>query len=593
MARRQTTFILSICTLSLTLGLVACGGTPPAPQKESENAVPQRSWAKAPVRASRHMIAVANPLAARAGLKMLEQGGSAVDAAIAAQLVLGLVEPQSSGIGGGGFMLHYGRKSGKMDTYDGRETAPASATPTMFQKPGGERMRFFEAVVGGLSVGVPGLPAMLESAHKDHGKLPWKTLFQPAIDLAENGFVISPRLATLIAKDGHLKTFGPAYVYFYDKNGSPKTAGTRLVNKPYGDTLRILAENGADAFYEGPIAEAIVQTVRNASANPSGMTTKDMSLYRAKKREAACLLYRKWLVCGMGPPSSGGITTLQILGMLERFDLSTMKPDEKGVVDAGAAFTIAEASKRAFADRNAYIADPDFIPVPASGLLDPNYLGLRSREIGTRGEPGALPPGMPGLSGHFTPDDEPKGLSTTHLAVIDAKGNAVSMTTSVETAFGSRLMVRGFILNNQLTDFSFTPVRDGIPVANRSEPGKRPRSSMAPTLVFDEQGRVVLAVGSPGGSSIIGYVAKTLIGVLDWGIDIQAAISMPNFTNTNGPTVLEEGTPITNLKEALEKKGHEVKIRKRVSGLHGIHVLSDGTLTGGADPRREGVALGQ
>ena len=571
----------------------ACGGAPRPPVADTAATGPATTG-PAPVRAQKHMIAVANPLAAEAGRAILRRGGSAVDAAIAAQMVLGLVEPQSSGIGGGGFMLHHAAKTGALDAYDGRETAPATIKPDLFLKPGGERMAFFEAVVGGTSVGVPGLLRMLETAHAEHGKLPWADLFQPAIKLAEEGFKVSPRLARLIAGDGHLKTFDTARAYFYDATGAPRREGAVLVNTAYAETLRAIAEDGADAFYKGAIARDIVAAVANAPINPSAMTATDMAGYQAKKREPVCLLYRVWLVCGMGPPSSGGITTLQILGMLQRFDLAELKPGDDGVASADAVFLIAEAAKRAFADRNTYIADPDFLPVPTPGLLDPGYLDERAREIPKIGEPGALPPGMPGISGAglFAPDGEPKGLSTTHMSIIDGDGNAVSMTTSIETAFGSRLMVRGFLLNNQLTDFAFQPTRGGLPVANAPEGGKRPRSSMAPTLVFDERGQVMLAVGSPGGSSIIGYVAKTLIGVLDWQQNIQAAIAAPNFTNANGPTVLEEGTPVAGLRAALEEKGHEVRVRKRISGLHGIHVLPDGTLTGGADPRREGVALG-
>ncbi len=539
-------------------------------------------------RATRHMVAAANPLAARAGRETLRAGGSAVDAAIATQLVLALVEPQSSGIGGGAFLMHFDAKSGAIDAYDGRETAPASARPDMFLKSNGEPMGFFEAVVGGRSVGVPGLLRMLEMAHKEHGRLPWKHLFEPAIALAEKGFEMSPRLRAMIVRDPYLKSFAAATVYFHDDAGKPPSVGTRIINLPYAGVLRAVAAGGADAFYSGAIARDIAWTVSNSPSNPAEMTAADLASYTARKRDPVCLPYRTWLVCGMGPPSSGGLTTLQILGLLERFDLGALRP-----ASARAVHLVAEASRIAFADRNIYIADPDFIPVPAAGLLDPEYLSLRGREISPDGSMGEAQPGMPGTGANlrFAPGQGEEGVSTTHLSVIDDAGNAVSMTASIESAFGSRLMVRGFLLNNELTDFSFIPDRDDAPVANRVEPGKRPRSSMAPTLVFDAQGRVVMAVGSPGGSRIIGYVSKAVIAALDWGLNIQEAIDLGHFVNRNGHTELEADTPIADLKAPLEALGHTVKVRRLTSGLHGIAVDGEG-LTGGADRRREGVALG-
>ena len=534
------------------------------------------------------MMAAANALAAQAGREMLREGGSAVDAAIAAQMVLALVEPQSSGIGGGGFLIHFDAKSGAIDAYDGRETAPASARPGMFLGADGKPRTFFDAMVGGLSVGVPGLLRMLEMAHREHGRLPWQRLFEPAIGLAEKGFLVSPRLRGMIIRDQHLKTFAAPTAYFYDADGKPPSVGTGIVNTPLAGVLRAVAADGADAFYDGAIARDIAWTVSNASRNPAAMTPADLASYRAKKREPVCLPYRTWLVCGMGPPSSGGLTTLQILGLLERFDLGAMKP-----ASARAVHLIAEASRIAFADRNVYIADPDFVPVPAAGLLNPAYLDLRGREISPDVSMGKAQPGMPGIGANrrLAPGDEATGVSTTHLSVIDGDGNAVSMTSSIESAFGSRLMVRGFLLNNELTDFSFRPERDGAPVANRVEPGKRPRSSMAPTLVFDAQGRVVLTVGSPGGSRIIGFVSKTIVAALDWELNIQEAIDLGNFVNRNGRTDLEAGTPIADLKAPLEALGHTIKVRRLTSGLHGIAVDSEG-LAGGADRRREGVALG-
>ena len=576
---------------------VAAGACQPAGGKPVEITAPPTPVAEAPAAPTpappppklpkRHMIVAGHPLAAKAGRYILRAGGSAIDAAIAAQMVLTLVEPQSSGIGGGAFLLHYAADTGAIDSYDGRETAPQSASPRMFLKADGEPKKFYDAVVGGSSVGVPGVVRMLEMAHRDHGKLPWKDLFAQAIDLARKGVPVSNRLAKQLEKEKYLK-LGPAGAYFYANDGTPKPAGAILKNPDLAETLEAISENGAKAFYEGDIANAIVGAVSRAAKNKSGMTAADIAAYAAKKRPPVCLPYRAWLVCGMGPPSSGGITSLQILGLVQRFDLAGL-----GAYSAKSVHVIAEAGRLAFADRNVYIADPEFVPVPTAGLLDPGYLELRAAEISPFKSRGKQLPGMPGVSANLNlaPDDMEKGLSTAHLSVIDADGNAVSMTSSVESAFGSRLMVRGFILNNQLTDFSFRPQRDGAPVANRAEPGKRPRSSMAPTLVFDDTGRVIMAIGSPGGSRIIGYVARTVIAALDWKESMDTAVNGPNFTNRNGATDLEKGTALEVLKPELESMGHEVKVRTLGSGLNGFRVTADG-FDGGADRRREGVALG-
>ena len=545
-----------------------------------------------PVQGDKWMIAVANPYAAEAGLKILRQGGSATDAAIAAQLVLNLVEPQSSGIGGGAFLMHLDGKSSEISTYDGREKAPAATNPEIFTNKDGTLKKFFDAVVGGLSVGVPGLLRMLESAHKENGRLQWAKLFQPAIELAEKGFVVSPRLNRLIKKDKHLKVFATTESYFYNTQGTALKVGHVLKNQPFAKTLRLIAQNGADAFYTGALAQRIVDTVNGASKNPGGLSMADMASYTSEKRDPVCLFYRQWLICGMGPPSSGGLTTLQILGILQSFDLSAMKPGEDGQIDPAAAHLIAEASKLAFADRNTYIADEDFVPVPSAGMLDPGYLELRAREISTTKALKKASPGSPGLnqSWNFAPGDDSLGLSTTHFSIIDGEGNAVSMTSSIENVFGSRMMVDGFLINNQLTDFSFMSKKDGKLVANHAAPGKRPRSSMAPTLVIDANGKTVLAIGSPGGANIIGYVAQTIIATLDWDMDIQSAINMPHIINRNGTTYLEADTGLDKLIPPMEALGHTLKLRAMVSGLHGIRVR-DGKLFGGADRRREGVAL--
>ncbi len=534
----------------------------------------------------RHMISVANPHAARAGRDILRAGGSAVDAAIAAQMVLTLVEPQSSGIGGGAFLMHFDAADGIVTSYDGRETAPRSARPGMFLKDG-KPMAFLDAAAGGTSVGVPGVLRMLEAAHRAHGKLAWRQLFTPAIELAEASFAMSPRLARLLAKERRLRQTAAARGYFYTAEGGDRPAGTLLRNPALAKTLRAVAEGGADAFYRGTIARGIVETVRGAANHPGAMSYTDLAAYRALRRPPVCAPYRVWRVCGMGPPSSGGLAVLQTLGLLTRFDLSALAP-----ASAEAVHLVAEAGALAFADRNAYVADPDFVPVPVKGMLDPTYLGERARLIDANRAGPKRAPGRPaGAEARLAPAGSgDKGLSTTHLSIVDDAGNAVSMTSSVETVFGSRLMTGGFILNNQLTDFSFRPQVDGRPVANSAAPGKRPRSSMAPTLVFDGNGRLVMAVGSPGGSRIIGFVTKAVIAALDWRLSMQSAVDLPNFLNRNGATELEQGAFADRLKPALEGLGHKVRTFALESGLHGIRVTPDG-LDGGADKRREGAVL--
>ncbi len=571
---------------ALVLGACQHGAEAPAAAPASADE-PVRS---APVTAESHMVVAANPFAADAGLEILKAGGSAVDAAIAAQMVLGLVEPQSSGLGGGGFLLHHSAASGEVAAYDGRETAPAAATPDMFLDEEGEPRRFHEAAVGGLAVGVPGLLRMLEMAHKDHGRLPWKDLFVPAIRLAMDGFPIPPRLHALAAKDGYLRAFGTSAAYFLDSDHNAKAVGETLTNQPLAKTLTTIAETGAGVFYEGDMAEDLVSVVRHAEVNPGRLTAADLKAYRAKKREPACLSYRIWLICGMPPPSSGSVTTLQILGILRNEDLAALEPNSEDAVHL-----ITEASKLAYADRDTYIADPDFIPVPTAGLLDPGYLVLRAKEMSPKAMRGKAFPGMPGIGGawNFGPGGGGReGYSTTHLSVIDKDGNAVSMTSSIEQAFGSHLMVGGFLLNNQLTDFDFRPERGGAPTTNRAEPGKRPRSSMAPTLVLDETGEVVMATGSPGGARIIGYVAQSLIAALDWNLGAQETVNLPHFTNRNWVTELEQGTDLEDLAPALEARGHEVRLTPMTSGLHVI-LRRDGKLTGGADPRRDGISRGE
>lgn len=542
---------------------------------------------KTPGTAQRFMVAAANPLAATAGRDILRAGGSAVDAAIAVQFVLNLVEPQSSGIGGGAFLLHWDEAGRRVSTLDGRETAPAAAKPGRFLTPDGKPMRFIDAVVGGRSVGVPGTLKLMEEAHRRWGRLPWPQLVAPALRLAEDGFAVSPRLAGLLSRETWLRRDPVAAAYFYGADGQALPVGTTLRNQAFAQTLRLIGEKGASALYEGPVAADIVGKVAGHATNPGDMTLADLAAYRVEERAPVCGAYRVWRVCGMGPPSSGAVAIQQMLGILETRDLARTGPGPD------AAHWFAEAGRLAFADRNLYLADPDFVSVPLRGLIDRDYIRTRAALV------------RPDLSmGRATPGEPPHrraqllGISdgiengTSHISVVDADDNAVAMTTTIEDGFGSRLMTAGgFLLNNELTDFNFAPEEGGKLVANRVEPGKRPRSSMAPTLVFDAFGRLYAVVGSPGGSQIIGYVAKTLVALLDWKMDPQAAADFGNFGSRNGPTELEAGTEAEGWKAALEARGHEVRLLEMTSGTQVIVKTPEGYV-GGADGRREGVAIG-
>ena len=542
-----------------------------------------------PAEAKDWMIAAANPLAVEAGARVLGEGGSAADAMVAVQAVLGLVEPQSSGLGGGAFLVWYDGKSGEITTLDGRETAPLAATPTLFQDAAGSPLGFFDAVVGGLSVGTPGTPALMQAAHDRWGRLDWAGLFDDAILHADQGFAVSARLATLVAEDAdRLSRFGPTRDYFLP-SGSPIAEGDMLKNSAYADTLRTIAALGAQAFYSGEIAEGIVKTVRTAPGNPGRLSLNDLALYTVKERPAVCATYRAHEVCGMGPPSSGALTVGQILGMLDGQDLAALGPQS-----AEAWRLIGDASRLAFADRGRYMADSDFVPMPTKGLVDPEYLASRAELLAGDDALPEVSPGMPAFDHALNWADNVSISmpSTSHISIVDADGNALSMTTTIENGFGSRLMApSGFLLNNELTDFSFASHSDGVPIANRVEPGKRPRSSMAPTIVLKD-GAPVLVVGSPGGSRIIGYVAQTIIAHLDWGMDVQAAVAMPHLVNRFGTYDIEEGTDATALEAGLQALGYETSQRELTSGLHAISIGPDG-LKGGADPRREGIALGQ
>jgi gamma-glutamyltranspeptidase/glutathione hydrolase len=544
------------------------------------------TFASASGGAAQFMVAAANPHAARAGAEILRAGGSALDAAIAVQMVLNLVEPQSSGIGGGAFLLHWDARAKRVSVFDGRETAPAAARPDRFLRADGTPLSLPEAIGSGNSIGVPGVLRMLQLAHTKHGRLPWRRLFEPAIRLAGQGFAVSPRLHRLIAADPLLGRFAAARAYFYLPDGSPLPVGHRLKNPELAAVLRRVAEEGADAFYGGDVARDIAAAVA-AHPKPGDLTEQDLAGYRALEREAVCGAYRSYRVCGMPPPSSGGIAVLAILGVLERFPMSRVRAGSRDAIHL-----FAEAGRLAYADRDHYVGDPDFLPVPVAGLTDPAYLRERSLQIRQerslqRAEPGT-PPGARISRG---PDSTLEARGTTHLSIIDADGNGVAMTSTVESAFGSRVLVHGFLLNNQLTDFSFLPAESGRPAANRVEPGKRPRSSMAPTFVFAPDGRLRMVLGSAGGAQIINYVAKALVLALDWNFGIQDAIAAPNMGSRNRDTELERGSSAEAFADALRAMGHPVAITDMVSGTHGILRTPRG-LAGGADPRREGIVTG-
>jgi gamma-glutamyltranspeptidase/glutathione hydrolase len=532
------------------------------------------------------MVITAHPLATNAALDLLQRGGTAVDAAIAAQLVLGLTEPQSSGIGGGAFLLLF--DGTRVVAFDGRETAPAAATPERFLTAGGQPRGMREAVPGGRSVGVPGVLQMLDMAHRQYGKLPWATLFQPALTLATDGFPISPRLHTLLAHEPYLRLHEPARSYFYQPDGTPKAPGTRLKNPAYAHVLERLATQGVAAFYHGPLVADMVQAVQQHPTNPGDLSAADFAAYRARQRVPLRGTYRGYTVYGMPPPSAGGIATLQMLGVLEHFALPAYQP-----LAVDSVHLFAEAGRLAYADRAHYVADSDVVAVPVAGLLDRDYLDGRRQLITLERTLGVAPAGTPAdhAPGRYGADQSLEYPSTSQLTIVDEDGAVLSMTTSIEDAFGSRVMVNGYLLNNQLTDFSFVPVQDGRPVANRVAAGKRPRSAMAPTLVFDATGRWSMAVGSPGGSAIINYVAQTLIARLDWSLDPQQAVSLPHYGSRNGATELETGRPLESLVPALVERGHRVEWRELNSGLAAICRTAAG-YAGGADPRREVTAGG-
>ncbi|WP_321798097.1 gamma-glutamyltransferase family protein [Caballeronia sp. J97] len=612
--------IVCLAALSGACGTSQQAAEPAAPLPETASAPPAPPPAMPPAPevssgyrnglstayAQRHMAAAANPLASEAGRRMLRKGGSAIDAAIAMQAVLTLVEPQATGIGGGAFIMYWDGK--RVQAYDGRETAPQGANERLFLRPDGKPMDFSEAQIGGRSVGTPGALRVLELAWRQHGRLPWATLFEPAIQLSEKEFPVSERLYTQVSQDKFLPRSPEMARYFLDADGKAKPVGTVIRNPELARTLRRIAHEGTSALYSGEIARDVVAAV-NGSANPGTLSEADLTRYQAKERPPVCTDYQRWKICGMPPPSSGGIAIAQILGIAQalgkkdpRYALATLKPSPvttPALFEASpdAVHAIAEADRLAYADRGLYVADADFVKVDVAGLIDPRYLNERAALIGDRSM-GKAQPGVPrGTSVSFAPDRSPLRVSTSQIVAVDDRGGAISMTTTIESYFGSHLMVHGFMLNNQLTDFSFVPEENGKPVANRVEAGKRPRSSMAPTLVFDrESGALVATLGSPGGSQIIEYVSKTLVALLDWNMDVQTAIGMANFGSRNGPTELEKGLVTPGLADALRARGHQVAEVEMTSGVQAI-VRKQRThgakfWAGGADPRREGVALG-
>lgn len=594
---------LAVTSAAVAAVLAGCASTPaafnysvPITPEAASGYTEKPGWST-----KTYAVAAANPLATDAGRQILAAGGSAVDAAIAVQMVLSLVEPQSSGIAGGAFMLHYNGKT--VEAFDGRETAPAAADEKLFLGADGKPLPFIDAVVGGRSVGVPGAVRMLEMAHEQYGKLPWASLFQPAITLAEQGFKVSPRLNTLLNGEKNLIKDPAAAAYFYKPDGSAVEVGTVLRNPELAGVLKLIAAQGSKGLLEGDVAQAIVQKVQSHPTNPGRLSLADLAGYQAKQRGALCSDYKvaakEYRICGFPPPSSGAIAVGQILGMMTVANAGQY-PLQNGLPSAEWLHLYTEASRLAFADRAQYVADPDFVQPPAgawTSLLEPAYLAERAALI-PQG-PGSVSmktakPGTPGgTKVSYAPMPDQYEYGTSHISIVDKFGNAIAMTTTIEDAFGSRQMVKGFLLNNELTDFSFAPTdAAGLPIANRVQPGKRPRSSMAPTLVFDKAtGELVASGGSPGGALIIHYTAKTLYGMFNWGLNAQQAINLPNFGSLNGPTLLEQQRFPAATVEALKARGHEVREMDMTSGLQAIQKTSTGFF-GGADPRREGVVLG-
>ena len=580
LVRRATTLVVGI--FLSTSAFAQFTPTRDAPEPAGKTQQRNASFSK------RDMVAAAHPLATQTGVAILAKGGSAIDAAVAVQMVLNLVEPQSSGIGGGSFMLHYDAARKATVAYDGRESAPAAATPGMFLGEDGKPIRYADAVRSGRSFGVPGTLRALQAAHAAYGKLPWASLFTPAIELAERGYPLSVRTAQQAAASTTLRDTPQTRAMFFNADGSAKPVGTIVKNPALAVTFRHIAKEGADAFYTGEIARAVVEAVRN-HARPGVVTTADMADYRVRIREPICGPYRGFRICSTPMPSSGGVAILQILGMLERFEIHNMKPDS-----LEAAHLFAEAGRLAFADREKFAADDHFADVPVAALVSAEYIRQRSALIRNDRSMGRAEPGNPAPQKIAGAGDDRNSLTgTSHFSIVDSRGNAVSMTTSVDSSFGSQIFVRGFFLNNHMTDFSLNPVdANGVPVANALYPGKRPRSTMVPVIIFERDGALKLVIGSALGSTIVNSVTKSIIGVLDWGLDMQTAIALPNGGSRNGPTDIERNTAAEKLVPGLKALGHETRLGDIPSGLHGILRTNNGW-QGGVDPRREGAAQGR
>ncbi|MCP1773011.1 gamma-glutamyltranspeptidase/glutathione hydrolase [Neisseria perflava] len=579
-----------LCIGVLAAVLSGCAAQPSASIQtaSADNHAPERGTGLTEqklVRAKQFMAASANPLATEAGYAVLKRGGSAVDAMITMQTVLGLTEPQSSGLGGGAFVVYWDNQAKKLTTFDARETAPQAVTPQWFLDENGKPLGFMQAVVGGRSVGVPGVPKLLEDMHKRYGRLKWAALFEQPIRLAEVGFTVSPRMAKSIEQNQQYLQRYPQTAAYFLPDGKPLAAGTLLKNPAFARSVRLLAEQGSPPFYRGALARNIVNAVNNAADNPGKISLADLENYRVIERTPVCAPYREYALCGVGAPSAGAVALGEIFGILQQQDMKAL-----GAENIHSWRWLGDASRIAFADRDAYIGDPAFVKVPTEALLSPSYLQARAEDI--RQTDKALPSVKAGVfQTQYAQGLAPELPSTSHIVVVDKEGNVLSMTTSIENAFGSTLMANGYLLNNELTDFAFNPQgADGKSVANSVAGGKRPRSSMAPTIVL-KNGMPYLALGSPGGSRIIGFVAKTLVAHLDWGMDIQTAIAYPNLLNRGYAYEIEEHTAAAAKAAALEDLGYKVQVRDLNSGVQGIVIGRDG-LQGGADPRREGKVMG-
>lgn len=577
----------AMATFLCGAGMMATAALAQAPRPEDKPETP-------PI--TRHMVSASHPLAAEAGLEILRKGGSAVDAAIAVELALTVVDPQASGIGGGGFLLHFEGSNATLTSYDGRETAPAAATPDMLLDAKGEPLQPHAVTSGGASVAVPGLLRMLELAHRQHGRLPWGRLFEPAMRLAEDGFPVAPRLTRMIATDPVLKDVAATAGMFFDTEGNARAAGARMTNPVLAATLRAIANGGPDAFYTGAIARDIEAAIREDRQRPGVLTAADLAAYRAVEREPVCVPYRQTRICGMGPPATGGITLGEMLSLYALFEGETRRPGALELVHG-----LAEAARLAYADRNTFIGDPDFLSFEPRALLAPRYLAQRVKAMQADRSMGRAEPGNP-FGRLLDPRPAPiranqlDASGGAHVSVIDGAGNAVALSASLGNPFGSRVLVRGFLLNGAMAAFSARPRVNDLPVVNRIEPGKRPVSPLAPTITLDSSGKLMLILGAGGGAPVAAYIARVLVGVIDGGLDLQAAVALPHHINTNSPTRLERDTSVARLAPELQGIGHMVEIVPLVSGLQGIQVLRKGEahrFLGASDPRRDGAAIGE